>query len=151
MQLFMMCVSGFARCSATSFTNLAGMVSAPVEESERRDLMHSRTPLRVTGWMVKCCILSGISGRLSMMLARVSNDVAGAPIVRCAVVEKCTFSSSGSLRRGLGLGPRIRWITRQISRDLFDDRAFSINDLRAERMACLSLFRTERKEFHVEL
>lgn len=36
-------------------------------------------------------------------------------------------------------------------RDLFDDRAFSINDLRAERMACLSLFRTERKEFHVEL
>ena len=108
MQLFMMCVSGFARCSATSFTNLAGMVSAPVEESERRDLMHSRTPLRVTGWMVKCCILSGISGRLSMMLARVSNDVAGAPIVRCAVVEKCTFSSSGSIRRGLGLGSRIR-------------------------------------------
>ena len=78
-----------------------------------------------------------------MMLARVSNDVAGAPIVRCAVVEKCTFSSSGSMRRGFGLG--------SISRDLFDDKAFSINDLCAEGMACLSLFRTERKEFHVEL
>ena len=84
------------------------MVSAPAEESEHRDLIHSRTPLRITGWMVKCGILSGISGRLSMMLARVSNDVAGAPIVRCAVVKKCTFSSSGSIRRGFGLGLRIR-------------------------------------------
>ena len=39
-----------------------------------------------------------------MMLARVSNDVAGAPIVCCMVVEKCTFRSPGSIRRGLGLG-----------------------------------------------
>ena len=128
-ELFMMCVSGSARCSATSFTNLAGMVSAPVEQSERKDLMHSRTSLRVTVWMVNCCVFSGISGRLSMMLARVSNDVAGAPIVCCAMVEKCTFSLSGSIRRGLGLGLRIRWITRQISNGFFDDRAFSINDL----------------------
>ena len=42
-----------------------------------------------------------------MMSARVSNDVAGASIVRCAVVEKCTFSLSGSIQRGLGLGLRI--------------------------------------------
>ena len=72
--------------------------------TSRRFRAQGFNALQVTGWMVKCCMLSRISGRLSMMLARVSNDVAGAPIVCCTVVEKCTFSSPGSIRRGLGLG-----------------------------------------------
>lgn len=91
----MMCVSGFVRCLVISFINFVGMVLVLIEEFECRDLMYFRIFFWVIGWMVKCCILFGILGRLLMMLVRVFNDVVGVLIVCCVVVEKCIFSLLG--------------------------------------------------------
>ena len=43
MQLLIISVSGPARCSATGLINFARMLSAPVKQSEHRDLTHLRT------------------------------------------------------------------------------------------------------------
>ena len=75
-----------------------------------------------------------------------SKGTAFDPIVLSAVVVKCLFSSSRSIRRGLGqgLGFKILWITRQTSRDLLEESAFSVKDFRAERMTYFGLFLTKR-------
>ena len=108
MQLLIMCVSGSARWSATNLMNLAGMLSGPVEQSERNDLIHLSTSPWETGFRLKGLATDGFtSARLSTRRSMSSKDTAFDPVVLSAVVLKCLFSSSGSIRRGLVLGFKI--------------------------------------------
>ena len=71
MQLLIMCVSGSARCSATNLVNLAGMISGPVEQSERNDLIHLstspwETALRLKGLATDEFTSATLSTRRSM-------------------------------------------------------------------------------------
>ena len=108
MQLLIMCVSGSARWSATNLMNLAGMISRPVEQSERNDFIHLSTSPWGAGLRLKGVATDeSTPARLSTRHSMSSKDTAFDPAVLSAVVLKCLFSSSGSIRRGLGLGFKI--------------------------------------------
>ena len=73
--------------------NLAGMISGPVEQSERSDLIHLSTSPRKTGLRLKELATDGFtSARLSTRRSMSSKDTAFDPVVLSAVVLKCLFS-----------------------------------------------------------
>ena len=88
MQLLIICVSGSARWSVTNLTNLAGMTSGPVEQSEHNDLIHLRTCPWETGLRLKGLATDGFtSARVSTRHSMLSKDTAFDPIVLSAVVR----------------------------------------------------------------
>ena len=80
------------------------MISGPIEQSERNDVIHLSTSPWETGFKLKGLATDGFTfARLSTRHWMLSKDTAFDPVVLSAVVLKCLFSLSGSIQRGLVL------------------------------------------------
>ena len=88
--------------------NLTGIWSGPVELSNLIDFSCYRTSLWVT--LRRQNVSDILYCKESIIGSRLTWDVGVVPRRRCVVELKCSFSMSGSVLIGLGLGWKIRLI-----------------------------------------
>ena len=123
--------------SATILTNLTGIPSGPVDESD----LNNFSMRRISPWFTSRSLkLAGLSsGRDSISSSRQKGKSLLTGKVLSAVQAKNEFNLSGSCRKGC------RWIIRHTSFGLLEDNACLVKVSRARRIAAFNLFLTSRK------